>query len=90
MVDGEQRRRGASAPTRWLRCGGATRRRWPCAHGGREAYSGTRALRKYTFGVLRYPTSTLMEGYPTYPSISVDRCTGLPMTHFWGSQSLSV
>eukprot|EP00965_Chrysotila_dentata_P156282 5162903-Pleurochrysis_carterae.AAC.1 len=48
MVDGEQRRRGASAPVRWLRCGGTTRRRRPCAYGGKEAWSGARALRKYT------------------------------------------
>eukprot|EP00965_Chrysotila_dentata_P140453 4643360-Pleurochrysis_carterae.AAC.1 len=42
---GEQRRRGASSPARWLRCGGAAGRRRPCAHGGKEAWSGARALR---------------------------------------------
>eukprot|EP00965_Chrysotila_dentata_P015628 517110-Pleurochrysis_carterae.AAC.1 len=36
MVIGEQHRRGASAPVRWLRCGGAAGRRRPRAHGGKE------------------------------------------------------
>eukprot|EP00965_Chrysotila_dentata_P186938 6171820-Pleurochrysis_carterae.AAC.1 len=48
MVNGERRRRGASSPARWLRCGGGAGRRRPCAHGGKEAWSGARALREYT------------------------------------------
>eukprot|EP00965_Chrysotila_dentata_P091183 3010232-Pleurochrysis_carterae.AAC.1 len=48
MVKWELHRRGASAPARWLRCGGATGRRWPNAHGGKEAWSGARALHNYT------------------------------------------
>eukprot|EP00965_Chrysotila_dentata_P246909 6207427-Pleurochrysis_carterae.AAC.1 len=45
---GEQRRRGASAPARWFRCGCAAGRRRPCAHGGKETRRGARALREYT------------------------------------------
>eukprot|EP00965_Chrysotila_dentata_P261944 6214418-Pleurochrysis_carterae.AAC.1 len=48
MVKGEQRRRRINSPARWFRCGGAARRRQPCAHGGKETQSGARALREYT------------------------------------------
>eukprot|EP00965_Chrysotila_dentata_P075874 2506966-Pleurochrysis_carterae.AAC.1 len=50
MVKGKQRRRGANSPARWLRCGGAARRRQPRAHGGKEAYRAERerCLREYT------------------------------------------
>eukprot|EP00965_Chrysotila_dentata_P022286 737359-Pleurochrysis_carterae.AAC.1 len=48
MGRGEQRRRGASAPARWFRCGCATGRRRPYAHGGKETRSEARALREYT------------------------------------------
>eukprot|EP00965_Chrysotila_dentata_P091215 3011925-Pleurochrysis_carterae.AAC.2 len=39
---------GGSSSARWLRCGGAAGRRRPCAHRGKEAWSGAQALRKYT------------------------------------------
>eukprot|EP00965_Chrysotila_dentata_P084256 2782429-Pleurochrysis_carterae.AAC.4 len=45
---GAARARGLSAPARRLRCGGAARRRRPCAHEGKKAWSGARALRENT------------------------------------------